>query len=594
MLLLACWLLAFGCQHSEPMSTGPESAGPSEEPYFRDVAADLSIRFVDAPRNREEVDLPAVMGSGCAMLDFNRDDRPDFLLLASDSTADRVALYRQNADGTFQECSADLGLDEVSGTGVAVGDANNDGWPDLYFTSVQADSLWINQDGQSFADQTAAAGIDNLRWGVAACWLDYDRDGWLDVFVTNYVDYAARPCTRLGGGDRDFCNPGLFDRTPDVLYRNVSVEAGRLQFEDVSTRTGISAGRSAGLAVTAADLTRDGQIDLYVASDQHPNLLWVNDGGQFTEQAAARGCDVDLSGRPQASMGIALADVTGDEHEELLVAHLDGETHAVYSGQPTGLFTDECRMTGIGELTRPFTGFGIAAVDFDLDGRAEILTANGRVRRDESAEPSQQDFWKPYQQPLQLLNSDDASSGRYATVAAVKPSTLSVARGIAVGDFDRDGGIDALVSTVGEPAIVLHNQNRRTGTHRALRLRVVDPNLGGRSCPGASLSVFPDQQAGRDEASLQLLHQLTFQPCQSYGSTHLDELLIAVPVSTTNVQVDVVWPHGDVVAESFRMNLPPESSAAMDVVLRRGDGVVKPVDAAASAGAGSHGGSSTH
>jgi hypothetical protein len=141
--------------------------------------------------------------------------------------------------------------------------------------------------------------------------------------------------------------------------------------------------------------------------------------------------------------------------------------------------------------------------------------------------------------------------------------------------------------------MVLQNQNRNAETHRALRLRVVDPNLGGRSCPGASLSVFSDQRAGRDEASLQLLHQLTFQPCQSYGGTHLDELLIAVPVFTTNVQVDVVWPHGDLVAESFRMNLPPESPAAVDVVLRRGDGVVKPVDAAASAGSDSHSSYST-
>ena len=183
------------------------------------------------------------------------------------------------------------------------------------------------------------------------------------MFVTNYVDYQHRECTRLGGGDADFCTPGLFPPTADKLFRNLAGESsnGRPAFQDVSAVTGISQKRSAGLGVTALDWNGDQWIDIYVASDQHPNLLWINQQGAFREEAGIHGCDLDFQGRAQGSMGLAFGHFNDDGIEDLVVSNPDGESHAVYCRDDHGFCIDRCRETGILAATRPLMGFGFAA-----------------------------------------------------------------------------------------------------------------------------------------------------------------------------------------------------------------------------------------
>ena len=521
------------------------------------VAEEWAIRFEDRPRGAAGYELSAIIGCGCAVLDFDRNGLLDVLFVAEDSEATNVALFSQESVGQFRECSEAMGLKELAGAGIAVGDMNNDGWPDLYITSGRANSLWLNKSGKEFSDVTSASGLLSSGWGTSACWLDYDRDGWLDLFVTNYVDYQHRECTRLGGGDADFCTPGLFPPTADKLFRNLAGESSNRQptFQDVSTGTGISQKLSAGLGVTALDWNGDQWVDIYVASDQHPNLLWINRQGAFSEEAAIYGCDVDFQGRAQGSMGLALGHFNDDGIEDLVVSNLDGESHAVYCRDDEGFCTDRCRETGILTATRPLTGFGIAATDFDLDGVSELLTVNGRVKRQGGKTQSKDDFWWPYQQEIQLLKAT-TPGGKWEAMEVAGGKT-HVARGLAIGDLDRDGDPDAIISTTGEPVIVLRNDF--AAVRRGIALQFVDPKLGKRSCPGVAFSVL--------SASGIKVNQ-TFQPCQSYMSRHADEFYMAMPRGKTTLELSVKWPHGDLRAEEFLMT-PADSGV---IVIERGQG----------------------
>lgn len=546
-----------GCGGSEPARKRISIEAPPAA-SLTNVAEKWGIRFEDRPRGAAGYELSAIIGCGCAVLDFDRNGLLDVLFVAEDSEATSVALFRQESVGQFRECAEAMGLKELTGAGIAVGDMNNDGWPDLCITSERANSLWLNKSGKEFIDVTSASELISAGWGTSACWLDYDRDGWLDLFVTNYVDYHHRECTRLGGGDADFCTPGLFPPTSDKLFRNLTAESsnGLPLFRDVSAATGISQKSSAGLGVTALDWNGDEWVDIYVASDQHPNLLWINQQGVFREEAAIYGCDVDFQGRAQGSMGLALGHFNDDGIEDLVVSNLDGESHAVYCRADNGFCTDRCRETGILTATRPLTGFGVTATDFDLDGVSELLTANGRVKRQDGKKQSPDDFWRPYQQEIQLLKTT-VSAGKWEAMEVA--GGTHVARGLAIGDLDRDGDPDAVISTTGEPVIVLRNDF--AAVRRGITLKFVDPMLGRRSCPGV---VFSVQSASGIPSS----H--TFQPCQSYMSSHAEEFYMAVPRDEATIKLSVKWPHGEQRAEEFLVT-PVESGVT---VIERGQGTL--------------------
>lgn len=553
-------LLFGGCQDSKITPVAKDTAADRHKASetFTEVAELWGVSFTVSPRRPELYQLPDIIGSGCAILDFDRNGHLDVMLISEDSTDASAVFFSQVSSERFTECAASIGLSEASGRGIAIGDCNNDGWPDIYCTAAGEDQLWINIDGTSFKNVTAESGISNERWGTSACWFDFDRDGWLDLFVTNYVQYSKRSCTRLGGGDPDFCAPSLFGTTRDSLFRNVTEQSrdGTVKFVDVTESMGISSGRSAGLGVTATDIDGDNWIDLYVASDQHPNRLWMNRQTHFVDEATLRGCDTDFQGRAQASMGIALGDVSHDGHEDVVVSHLDAESHAVYSRGDDGLFRDLARESGIRDLTRPFTGFGVCIADFNFDGANELLTVNGRVKRQGSGVADAEDFWQPYRQPIQLIEENLVSGGRQST--ELLEGRKALARGLAIGDLDRDGDPDVICSTLGEATMILRNDY--DASERGFTLRFVDPQLSGRNCPGVKLTIVSNARSAH----------LTFQPCQSYMSTHAAELYLPICQESDTMIFDVVWPHGSTLTERFKQTVEPRSQ----VTLERGAGSI--------------------
>ena len=315
--------------------------------------------------------------------------------------------------------------------GAAIGDVNNDGHPDIYVSTFGPDRLFLNAGDGQFCDVTEVAGIENLHWGASACFVDYDRDGWLDLFVVNYLDYADRACTRVGGGGRDYCGPQLFPGTAARLFRNVtneetprdgSLDANQqvprtVRFRDVTLESGIAHQRNPGLGVAAADFNNDGWPDLYAANDQTANSLWINQrNGTFVEEAIERGCAYDIQGNPQASMGVALGDPDHDGDLDLFVTHLDGERNTLYLQQADGSFDDATIRAGLGTVCLPFTGFGTTFGDFDLDGDEDIVIANGRVKRPDGFRLSANgDFWEPYRQQGQILLNDGTARFREVT-----------------------------------------------------------------------------------------------------------------------------------------------------------------------------------
>jgi len=341
-------------------------------------------------------------------------------------------------------------------SGVAVGDINNDGWPDLYVSKYGSDRLFLNHEGK-FEDITAAAGIDNPRWGTSACFVDYDRDGWLDLFVANYIDYYPSQRMIPASGVEDYSGPNIFQPVPAKLFRNVAGEGEKQpSFRDVSFETGIDAKPGPGLGVLPADFNGDGWVDLYVANDAKANSLWINRGGKsFVDEAIQAGAAYSAAGAPQASMGVTAGDVDGDGRQDLFMTHIDGEYSTLYLQIAPGMFEDRTLTSGLASPTIPTTAFGTALMDLDLDGDLDLVIANGHVRRPQGIAPasSVESFWRPYSQRNQIfLNGGD---GFFSIVNAKDDGFTAqphVTRGLAVGDIDDDGDLDVVTSEVNGPA----------------------------------------------------------------------------------------------------------------------------------------------
>ena len=356
---MACWNVRSG-RISSRAKTLPasDSNRPASATLFEDATLGAGISFFLDPGPLALYEVPQIMGSGCAFLDFDQDGRLDIFLVnqaggagypdlhelpQSAASKPISRLFRQQADGSFTDVTRGSGLDVVGvGMGVAVGDVNNDGFPDICVTYFRGTRLFLNRRNGTFADISEPAGIDNPLWGTSCAFLDFDRDGWLDLFVANYIDYhTGRRCSD-SSGEREFCPPSVFAGTSHKPFRNESgtlldsrseetTENPGVRFSDVSRSSGIALHRGLGLGVVSADFDGDRWPDLFVANDQGANFLWINQhDGTFLEQAVLRGAAYDLNGRPQANMGIALGDLDGDGRLDLLVTHFDGEMNAFY------------------------------------------------------------------------------------------------------------------------------------------------------------------------------------------------------------------------------------------------------------------------
>lgn len=577
--------LTFGCRKSSEnrVSRPASDDRVSSVPRFTDITTAAGVGFTHEVGAERRYFFPEIMGSGAAFIDYDNDGDLDIYLLnagippdassASDSRKSPTnRLFRQEADGHFVDVTAGSGLDDPSfGMGVAVGDINNDGYPDIYVSNFGPDRLFLNRGDGTFEDITASAGIDNDRWSASACFVDFDRDGWLDLFVTNYVDYLPfMPCYDAHGA-LDYCNPAMFLGTADKLYRNLSGQATNesaadgerlTKFEDVSLSSGIAEKVGAGLGVVCSDFNDDGWVDIYVANDGHANFAWINRrDGTFREEAVLLGIAYDGLGRGQGSMGVAVADVNHDSKLDLFVTNLEGESNACYWTAAEQGFQESSLQAGLAQASFSSTGFGAAFLDFEHDGDLDLVVANGRVRRaaravhhdGQTTADAAHRFWDPYVESNDLFTNQGNGQFQRADASGPFSNKREISRGLACGDIDNDGDVDVLVTNVAGPARLFRNDTAKRG--HWLSVRVVVPEWGGRDAYGALITVIAEKRRWRQMAN----------PGSSYLSSHDPRVHFGIGSATRVDRIEVRWPDG--IQEVF-----PGRQSDQFVVLTRGQG----------------------
>jgi hypothetical protein len=450
---------------------------PAEE-IFSDRTKEAGIDFVHFNGMSGFHFYPETMGSGVALFDYDNDGDLDIFLVQGAMLGPvdvskalfhpqlplRGRLYRndsvRNADGTctlkFVDVTEESGIKaEGYGMGVTAADFNNDGWVDLYITNFGHNQMWRNNGDGTFTDVTAESGTDVPGWGICACFLDYDRDGWLDLFVANYIDFRFTNLTKCfaPSGMVDYCSPLEYSPLPNRLFRNRRDGT----FEDVTIRSGIGNEYYGAMGAVCADFDGDGWPDIFVSDDYRPNQLWINQhDGTFRNDALIAGCALDRNGNAQSSMGVDAGDLLGHGFEDLVVPTIAGQHADLYSNDGKGSFDDMSYQSGIALATRRYTGFSAGMLDYDNDGWLDLFIVNGAVRIIE--EQARKGSLYPYAESNLLLHNngkgrfEDASSN-----AGSAFSRLEVGRGAAFGDIDNDGGIDVVVLNNSGPARLLMN-----------------------------------------------------------------------------------------------------------------------------------------
>jgi hypothetical protein len=521
---------AFGLGCKPPAHVDqPRAATP---PWFADVTVQVGLDFThDAGPTDGSYFLPQILGSGAALFDFDNDGRLDIYLLTQGGpkSSSRNKLFQQQPDGTFKDVSAGSGLDFAAYcTGVAVGDFNNDGLPDLCVTEYGGARLFLNLGKGRFQEVKNA--IDNPAWGTAVSFFDYDRDGWLDLVIVNYVDLdRSEPCLNALG-QRDYCHPDTFKGMITRLFRNRGCdEKGNwLGFEDRTEAAGLSRLPGPGLGVLCADFNGDGWPDIFVANDNKANHLWINQkNGKFKEEAVPRGVAYNGRGEAQGNMGTAWGDVDGSGLPSLFVTHLTGEYHGLWKQGPRGQFHEQAASAGLTRAAWRGTGFGTVLADFDNDGALDLAIVNGRIAR--AGAPTAK-FWDAYAERNQLFAND--GKGKFSDLSADNAPLCekpNVGRGLAVGDFTGKGGLDLLVTSVAGKARLLRNVVPNRG--HWLVIRAVDSK---RDAIGAEIEV---------QAGTRRWHRL-IQPAQSYLCSNDPRAHFGLGAVERIDAIEVAWADG--------------------------------------------------
>jgi enediyne biosynthesis protein E4 len=455
---------------------------PPALPAFEEITPTRSgIHWVHTAGKSPAKHLPETSGAGCAFLDYDNDGWMDIYLVNS-GKADfynpphplRNALYRNNRDGTFTDVTEKASVPGSGyGMGVAVGDYNGDGFPDLYVTQFGRNILYRNNGDGTFTDVTDKAGVAAGGWCSSAVWFDYDNDGRLDLFVCQFAEFdAALGCGTDKDGVHHYCIPRIFKPRPSWLFHN----NGDGTFTDVSRESGIAAQLGKAWGVVAADLNNDGRMDLFVANDTVANFLFMNRGnGRFEEGGFAAGVGYSAEGRARSGMGVDSADFNNDGWMDLFVANIDEEIFSLYQNNRDGTFDDVAMQQGIGMPTRWMSGWGLKFFDYDNDGNIDLILSNGFP--DDLVDQISNKV--TYREPLLLFHNNGRTFQDVSQQSGPVFSKTFAARGLAVGDFNNDGAVDVLISVNDGAPLLLRNNAAASNHWLGLRL------VGRKSNPDA-------------------------------------------------------------------------------------------------------------
>ena len=499
---------------------------------FTDVTAAAGVKFTHNSGRAGKKFLPETLGSGGAFLDADGDGWPDIILVNSKDWAPRgrkstSALYHNNGNGTFTNITPGSGLDvEMYGIGVAVGDYDNDGRPDVYITALEGDRLFHNEGKGKFRDVTTAVGIANASFGTSAAFLDYDKDGKLDLFVANYVQWTEKGdlwCS-LDGTTKSYCTPESYKGTSSKLYHNLGDH-----FEDATKKAGVDDPNSKSLGVTVFDYNNDGWPDLFVANDTQPNKLYRNNkNGTFTEAGMSAGVAYSEDGVARGAMGADTADYDRSGRPHLLVGNFSNQMLGLYYNEGKGLFVDEAPKTAVGRSSLLSLAFGVFFFDYDLDGYQDILAANGHIEEEIGRVQPKVQFREP---PLLFHNQGQRKFENASGSVGAAFQRPIVARGAAYADFDRDGDLDVLVTTNHGPAYLYRNDGGNANNFICVRTQGVKSNRDG---IGAIVRV--ESASGKQWSVV--------RSGSSYASQSDLAITFGLAKDPTVTAIEVEWPSG--------------------------------------------------
>ncbi len=529
---------------------------------FVDVVPSAGITFKHENAATPEKHLVETMGSGCGWIDYDQNGLLDLYLVNGAETRVykpkeplRCALYRNNGDGTFTDVTtqAGVGAEGLFGMGMAVGDYDNDGFPDLLVLGYGRCVLYHNNGDGTFTDVTARAGVENKgRWASSGAWFDYDNDGKLDLVIANYVDWTPESdfwCGEHGPGMRAYCHPNNYSGVPPTLYHN----NGDGTFTDVSKLSGVGLKPGNGLGVVTFDYDNDGWQDIFIANDAIPNFLFHNNGdGSFTEIGYLAGVAVSMDGQPESGMGTDAADVTGSGRLDLVVGHLENQLARLYQNMGGQVFEDATLRSKIGYTTFHMSEFGVRFMDYDNDGAPDVFFATGHVM--DNIHAYNREVYYP--EPKMMFRN--MGNGTFENVSdKLGPDFVQprVSRGAAVGDFDNDGDLDILVNHCGGTPQLLRNDGGNANHWLEILLLGTQSNRDG---VGARVKVTAGKLVVYDQRKGGMSYQSAQDPRLHFGLAQ-----------NPNVDaVEILWPSGMVTKLA---NLKSDQIIAV----KEGEGIVE-------------------
>jgi hypothetical protein len=537
----------------------PAAPAQSNPPHiqFRDITRAAGIRFVHNNGAFGKKYLPETLGPGCAFIDYDNDGYPDILLVNGTDwpghghAASTLKLYHNNRNGTFTDVTAKAGLAvTMYGMGAAVGDYDNDGFDDIFVSAVGQSRLFHNNGNGTFTDVTRAAGLGGIHeFSTSAAWVDYDKDGLLDLVVANYVQWSPEKdlfCT-LDGTHKSYCTPESYKGASLRLWHNL----GHGKFEDATAKAGLYDANSKGLGIAVLDYNQDGWPDLLLANDTQPNKLYLNNrNGTFSERGTTAGIAFSEDGVARAGMGVDAADYDRSGRPSIIITNFSNQMMALYHNEGNGLFVDEAPRSEVGRTSLLTLGFGCFFFDYDLDGWPDMFVANGHL--DSDIERIQKRI--KYRQPPHLFRN--LGKGKFADVASSAGTDFAaprVARGAAYADIDNDGDLDLLITTNGGPAVLFRNDG---AANHSLRVKLLGTR-SNRDGIGAVVRVH----SGSDQ-QWQMLRS---------GSSYLSQselvLTFGLGANPQTSEVEVQWPSG-------QMDRLPSVAADQTVTIEEGRGVI--------------------